>query len=184
MGATGESVKRLTDFGYHPAWSPDGKEILCSTDFINVYYTRETIPSEVWSVNVDTGEKRLVTKGDAVQPQWSPHGLRIAYWGYKDDKRYIWTMPANGGEPVVVTNCEGDWHPIWSPDGGYLYFVSDRSGSMNLWRAPIEEASGKVLGPPEPVTTPSTYSMHPSFSRDGRRLAYVDETRRFNLQKI
>src|SRR5207247_1962147 len=24
MGATGESVKRLTDFGYNPAWSPDG----------------------------------------------------------------------------------------------------------------------------------------------------------------
>ncbi|MEK6320929.1 MAG: hypothetical protein AABN33_04525, partial [Acidobacteriota bacterium] len=29
MGATGESVKRLTDFGFNPAWSPDGKEIAC-----------------------------------------------------------------------------------------------------------------------------------------------------------
>jgi hypothetical protein len=28
MGATGESVKRLTDFGYEPAWSPDGKQIV------------------------------------------------------------------------------------------------------------------------------------------------------------
>src|SRR5205814_8845502 len=24
MGATGESAKRLTDFGFHPSWSPDG----------------------------------------------------------------------------------------------------------------------------------------------------------------
>jgi eukaryotic-like serine/threonine-protein kinase len=31
MGATGESVKRLTDFGYNPAWSPDGTEIVCAT---------------------------------------------------------------------------------------------------------------------------------------------------------
>ena len=31
MGATGESVRRLTDFGYNPAWSPDGKEIVFGT---------------------------------------------------------------------------------------------------------------------------------------------------------
>jgi serine/threonine protein kinase len=31
MGATGESAKRLTDFGYHPAWSPDGQQIVCAT---------------------------------------------------------------------------------------------------------------------------------------------------------
>src|SRR6266496_2743821 len=34
MGATGESVKRLTNFGYNPAWSPDGKEIVCATQGI------------------------------------------------------------------------------------------------------------------------------------------------------
>ena len=32
MGATGESVRRLTDFGYEPAWSPDGKEIVYATE--------------------------------------------------------------------------------------------------------------------------------------------------------
>src|SRR5207237_2747822 len=31
MGATGESVKRITDFGYNPAWSPDTNEIVCAT---------------------------------------------------------------------------------------------------------------------------------------------------------
>ena len=32
MGATGESVRRLTDFGFNPSWSPDGKRIVVSTE--------------------------------------------------------------------------------------------------------------------------------------------------------
>jgi len=36
---------------------------------------------------------------------------------------------------------------------------------MNLWRVPIEEKTGKVLGPPEAITTPSPYIAHLSFSR-------------------
>ncbi len=186
MGATGESVKRLTDFGHHPVWSPDGKEILYATDDIGNPSSRNNTPSQVWSVNTATGEKRLVTPGDAVQPHWSPHGMRIAYWGtHKGGQRDIWTMPARGGEPVEVTNDPAlDWNPVWSPDGNYLYFASDRGGSMNLWRVRVEEQSGKVLGPPEPATTPSTYSEHLSFSRDGRRLAYVQVVRRDQLQKV
>ena len=29
MGTTGEKVRRLTSFGYNPAWSPDGSEVVC-----------------------------------------------------------------------------------------------------------------------------------------------------------
>ena len=56
MGATGENVKRLTDFGYHPAWSPDGKEILCSTEGVVNPGSRSTYPSQLQAVNVATGE--------------------------------------------------------------------------------------------------------------------------------
>src|SRR4029077_12940754 len=80
MGATGESVRRLTDFGYDPAWSPDGKEILVATEGVSSPETRRS-KSEVWRVEVATGARRLVLRGDAVQPSWSPHGRRIVYWG-------------------------------------------------------------------------------------------------------
>ena len=33
-GATGESVRRVTDIGFHPAWSPDGKRIAFTTEEI------------------------------------------------------------------------------------------------------------------------------------------------------
>ena len=55
---------------------------------------------------------------------------------------------------------------------------------MNLWRVPVDEASGTVLGQPQPVTTPSPYSGYLSISRDGRRIAYAHVTTAENLFKI
>ena len=44
---------------------------------------------------------------------------------------------------------------------------------MNLWRVPIDENTGRVLGEPEPLTTPSTWTGRFSLSRDGTRLAFA-----------
>jgi Tol biopolymer transport system component len=180
MGATGESVKRLTNFGYHPAWSPSGHEVAFSTHNIEDPNDRTQERSDIWIVDAGTGEKRQLTgesMGDAAQPQWSPSGARIAYWSRrKGGQRDLWTIAATGGTPVAVTDDVAfDWNPVWSPDGKYLYFSSDRGGQMNLWRVPIEEPTGKVTGPPESLTTPSPYAEHLSFSRDGRRAVYVSE---------
>src|SRR5437763_4974995 len=186
MGATGESVKRLTNFGFNPAWSPDGKEIACADVSIVEPRIRSNPNSRIWAVNHATGERRHDKKEDSVQPHWTPHGVRIAYQGRRQAaQRDIWTIPAGGGEPVEVTNDAAmDWNPVWSPDGKYLYFASDRGGSMNLWRVPIEEQTGRVLGQPEAVTTPSAYTGHLSFSHDGRRLAYANVVRGANLQQV
>jgi Tol biopolymer transport system component len=186
MGATGENVRRLTNFGFNPAWSPDGKQVACADEGIVEPGGRNNLNSRVWAVDVATGEKRQITEVDAVSPNWSPNGSRIAYQGRRNStQRDIWTIPAGGGEPVEVTNDEAmDWNPVWSPDGNYLYFISDRGGSMNLWRVPIEEQSGKVLGQFEAVTTPSPYISHLSFSRDGRRMLYANVIISGNIQRI
>jgi Tol biopolymer transport system component len=186
MGATGENVKRVTDFGYNPGWSPDGSEIVCATGgFTTPEYVSYTGPLAI--VNVSTGEKRMLNVGDALQPQWSPHGNRIAYWGRREAnaQRDIWTVSSAGGAPVEVTNDPAtDWNPVWAPDGRYLYFSSDRGGTRNLWRLPFEEESGRVLGSPMPVTTPSPFSWLMSFSRDGRRMIYVQQSGTSNIYKI
>ena len=187
MGRTGEFVKRVSDTGYNPAWSPDEEEVVFATENITTSpYGRAGI-SELWAVKLATGEKRLLFKGDAVQPRWSPHGHRIVYWGFSKEttQRDIWTIPASGGEPLAVTSdAQLDWNPVWSPDGKYLYFSSDRGGSLNLWRVPMDEASGKVLGSPEPITTPSAFVAHLSVSSDGRRIAYAALTTTGNVQKV
>jgi Tol biopolymer transport system component len=73
---------------------------------------------------------------------------------------------------------------VWSPDGRYLFFSSNRGGSVNLWRIPLDEKSGKVLGPAEPVTTPSSNAGFMSFARDGSRMAYVHQTFARNFSKF
>ncbi|HWQ31686.1 MAG TPA: protein kinase [Blastocatellia bacterium] len=185
MGATGEKVQRLIDHGHNPAWSPDGQEIAYSDGSFARPSERGNYPGPLRVVKLATGETRQITATDAVQPNWSPHGDRIAYWGIQGGgQRDIWTVGAHGGEPVAVTSDPAlDWNPVWSPDGRYLYFASDRGGSMNLWRVPIDEQSGKLRGVPEPVTTPATWSGFISFSRDGRYMAYAQIVHQINLQQ-
>jgi Tol biopolymer transport system component len=184
MGLMGESVRRVTDFGFNPAWSPDGRELLCATEGIDNPRIRRH-PSQVFRVSLATGQRRRVGAGDAVQPSWSPHGFRIAYWGISPSgQRVIWTVPASGGGAVPVTaGTSVDWNPVWSPDGRSLYFASDRSGITNLWRLPIDERSGRVLGTPEPVTTSGQASMLLSLSRDGRHIVYTSDETRTLLEK-
>jgi Tol biopolymer transport system component len=191
MGATGESAKRLTDFGYYPAWSPDGRQIVCSTSW---FFEAEDVPAFnsqlfVFSAGGSSAladRRPLAVKIEfALQPQWSPGGRRIAFWSQSGGNRDVWTVQAAGGEPVRVTHEPStDWHPVWSPDGKYLYFLSDRRGSMNLWRVPIDESSGRAQGPAEQVPTPSAYTSYFSFSRDGRRVAYVNKIDGSNIYKV
>ena len=185
MGATGEAVRRLSDIGYNPSWSPDGRFIVCAQEPSS---SRQPLQQRERPLGIDvsTGERRQVTAGDAVQPSWSPHGQRIAYWAADaSGQRDLWTMPAQGGEPVAVTNDRFvDWSPIWSPDGRYLFFSSDRGGSMNLWRVPVDEATGLAKGNPEPVTTPSSNSALITISADGKRLAYVEQSWTQNLMRV
>jgi len=190
MGATGEDVRRLTKFGTHPAWSPDGKTIFYSTEIIIRPYGRSGT-SALWSVDVATGNNRMIYAGDAIQPDVSPHGLRVAFWGLVQgtSQRDIWTLPVHGlkqGEtPVPVTKDPPvDWNPIWAPDGRSLYFLSNRDGVMNMWRVPIDEATGKTLGPPVSDRLPAREVGGMTLSRDGRHLAYVDRQQTFAFDRL
>jgi eukaryotic-like serine/threonine-protein kinase len=192
MEETGENARRVSDIGFHPSWSPDEKKIVVS-DKAAAVHTVHTVPNgSLFVIDVAAATRRkLETGGDAIMPNWSPNGHRIAFWFVAEGRPPdIATIPAEGGEPVVIADFAGeeghsaDWNPVWSPDGKYLYFASDRGGSMNFWRVAIDEKTGRTLDEPESVSTPSKYCRHLTFSRSGKRLAYVRYESLSNLQSI
>ncbi|MGB3563379.1 MAG: protein kinase, partial [Thermoanaerobaculia bacterium] len=186
MGPTGEAVRRVTRSGFNPAWSPDGGQLVFATENVELKPLNWQGRSELWVADVSTAESHRLSEGDAVQPSWSPGGHRIAYTARWKDPTHmdIRTIPAGGGESVAVTDdVATDWSPVWSPDGRYLYFASDRAGSMNLWRVAVDEVTGEALGEPQPITTPATFLAHLSLSADGRTVAYNSVLMTQNVQK-
>ncbi|HVR28961.1 MAG TPA: protein kinase [Thermoanaerobaculia bacterium] len=184
MGVNGESVRKLADRGSDPAWSPDGRLVAYSTDEFFLPY-EGLDGGTLGLVDVTAGTTRELPAGDGHQPAWSPTGRRIAYWGLRGGggDRDLATIALDGGEPVAVASHPAvDWNPVWSEDGRHLYFLSDRGGTMNLWRVAIDEATGVARGDPESVPLPADEVVY--LARSGRRWIYAAYSSRSSIRVV
>jgi dipeptidyl aminopeptidase/acylaminoacyl peptidase len=113
--------------------------------------------------------QRLVTLDDMNQVKWpdepwpSPDGKQIAY--AVDGRIYV--VATNGGEPRAVTSAGSSASdPVWSRDGAWLYFLSDRADKKSqLWKLPLNS-----FGEATQVTTFERGIDEINFSPDETRL--------------
>jgi len=95
-------------------------------------------------------------------PYLSRDGRQLAYVAGKQ----IFVVPTSGGPARAVTAAGSTASsPYWSKDGGALYFLSDRSGSSQLWKLPVA-----AFGEAQQVTTFQHGIASLDFSADESRL--------------
>jgi len=114
------------------------------------------------------GEKtrRLTQEGSAEFHGWSPEGTMIAFAGTRNDHSDIFTLPAQGGPESRLTFSGINDGPDFGPDGK-IYFNSNRSGTMQIWRM---NADGTQ---PEQMTTDNAEDWFPHVSSDGKQMVYL-----------
>jgi tricorn protease len=100
----------------------------------------------------------------------SPTGSRAVF----DFRGEIVTVPAEKGDPRVITNTPGvhERSPAWSPDGSQIAYFSDASGEVALHVA-SQNGRGDVVSH---VLEGSGFYTDLKWSPDGTRLSYSDNS--------
>jgi Tol biopolymer transport system component len=123
--------------------------------------------AEIYLSDADGSNQINLTQNPASdsEPAWSPDGSRIAF---VRDGTAIWTMNADGSDPVELTAGEGDdslRSPRWSPDGTRIAYVRFAVGSgYRLW---VIDALGG-----EPVDFARASGNDTSWSPDGMTIVF------------
>ena len=94
----------------------------------------------------------LATMDRVSAPRLSPDGRWLAYtlrttdWAGNRGLNALHVVPVAGGEPVVLVGEEAAPPSAhWSADGRWLYFLSGRSGTRQLWRASADGSERRQM---------------------------------------
>jgi len=95
-----------------------------------------SLSSSVASVSAQDDLERSVALmgkiGSAASPSFSPDGKTLAFVSNLNGIPQVWTMPANGGFPKLVTAFDDPVGFVtWSPDGNWLAFNVAPGGGLN-----------------------------------------------------
>ena len=111
-------------------------------------------------------ERRLrfaASSGTWMSLDRSPDGSKIVFDLLGD----LYTMPSRGGTARRISgDLPFDTQPVFSPDGRSIAFVSDRSGSDNLWIAASDGSHARQLS----FGDDDSVLVSPAWAADGKSL--------------
>ena len=116
-----------------------------------VFVSGRSGPQQIYKMNMDGADvERLSSgEGEASNPSWHPDGQHIAFsWtqGYATGNFNIFVMDVASRSYNQLTHSEGrNENPSWAPDGKHLVFMSNRTGSPQIWTMLADGSAPKQL---------------------------------------
>lgn len=142
MDADGKNLVQVTNNAMqeiHPSFSPDGTRLVYSA------MSTRSGQWELWTVNLLTGEKRMI--GFGLFPTWSPAKEKDEIAFQKARARgsrwfSLWTLDLVDGEArrvteVAVSSNAAIVSPSWSPDGKRLTFATIVEPARTVGAKPV-----------------------------------------------
>jgi len=180
LPVNGGTPRKITDKGpsYLHGWSPDGKYL--------VYTGGRNDEFDIYKISTQGGAETNLTntKGLDDGPEFTPDGRYIYFNSTRSGTMQIWRMKPDGSDPEQVTNDEyNNWFPHISPDGRWIVFLSflkDVNPSdhpfykhVYIRLMPVDTMKPKVIA--YVYGGQGTINV-PSWSPDGKRIAFVTNT--------
>jgi Tol biopolymer transport system component len=160
---TGTANRNNNDHGI----SFDGKMLAIS-------HHRDGLPgggSTVYVLPLQGGTPKQVTeKTPSYWHGWAPNGKEVLFVGQRETKVFdIYKVSINGGAETKLTDNKTSHAdgPEYSPDGKYIYYNANPSGTMQIWRMK-PDGSGK-----EQLTFDEYNNWFPHISPDGKWLVMI-----------
>ena len=126
------------------AWLPKRGELVCVRQHADKSYDLGLVPLAGGSFRL------LCPVPGGPWGTWgscSPDERNLAYTHGKPGANDIWIVSLDGGAPqALIDHAANDDHPVWTPDGNYIVFRSDRQGGNALWGQAMKE--GRAEGEP------------------------------------
>jgi len=146
--------------------SPDGERVALMTS--------EGGHTDIWAYDIRRDAMTRLTFGDGFyeSPVWSPDGRNIVYESLV--KGIFQTRADGSGQPQALMEGSANQIPYsFSPDGKRLAYQDLAGGRGQIWTVALEEQGGRLrAGKPEAFFKSGFNDRRPSFSPDGRWLAY------------
>lgn len=164
LPATGGQSTRLT---FHSGddiptdFSADSSHVLFTSsryDKLNISEDPARRKPELYHVPLSGGTPTQVLPILARQAKWNNDGERLLYTDEPSGEHFlrkhdnspsardIWLASAKDGKfQQLTTNEWTDHTPVWGADQNSFYFLSERSGSSNVWRQAINKRESSAV---------------------------------------
>jgi Tol biopolymer transport system component/predicted Ser/Thr protein kinase len=159
----------LSERNRWPVWTPDGRNIVFQS-------ANSAAPGLYWIRSDGSGEAQRLTDGKLLESPYSfsPDGKLLAFSQNGNGNHFdIFTAPIEGdpGHPklgkaeLFLGGAFADFYPAFSPDGRWLAYSSNESGTLEVYVRPFPGPGGRWQ-----ISTGG--GRFPVWTRDGRELFF------------